>query len=231
VKKCSIPSTHAEREITVRSHKHYFTPFPSLSPFSQMNRITDWGMNTLAAHGLEELFSSCAVVSVFQLWWEIVLGVTYLPYQLCHCVFFLVAAGNSFGLHRSVFWLWREIVLGVTYVSTISVVLLCKLFWLRQEIIFGCTVSKKDSYSVSLIERESAIKCVYFVRSNTLLLCISLLCIYLLYRTEPQTHRLDHFLKFPELSGQVAICRIPSKNTDRKITNLSGKHSFAHSVS
>jgi hypothetical protein len=58
---------------------------------------------TLAAHGLEELFSSCAVVSVFWLWREIVLGVTYLPYQLCCCVFFLVAVKNSFGLHRSVF--------------------------------------------------------------------------------------------------------------------------------
>ncbi len=64
--------------------------------------------------GWRIFFSSCAVVSVFLLWREIVLGVIYLPYQLCHCVFFLVAAGNSFGLHRSVFWLWREIVLGVT---------------------------------------------------------------------------------------------------------------------
>jgi hypothetical protein len=61
----SIPSTHAERKITVRSHKHSFTPYPSLSPYRQMNRITDGGTNTLAARGLEELFSSCAVVSVF----------------------------------------------------------------------------------------------------------------------------------------------------------------------
>jgi hypothetical protein len=106
-----------------------------------------------------------------------------------------------------------------------------QVFWLWQEIIFGCTVSKKDSYSVSLIERESASKCVYFVRSNTLLLCISLLCINLLYRTDPQAHRLDRFLKFPELSDQVGISRFPSKNADRKITNLSGKHSFTHLVS
>ena len=84
--------------------------------------------NTLATRGLEEHFSSCAVVSVFWLWWEIVLGVTYLPYQLCHCVFFLVAAGNSFELHRSVFWLWREIVLGVIYLPTIPVVPLCQFF-------------------------------------------------------------------------------------------------------
>ena len=78
--------------------------------------------------GLEELFSSCAVMSVFWLRWEIVFGVTYLPYQLCRCVFFLVTAGNSFGLHRSVFWLWQEIVLVVTYLSTIPVLLLCQFF-------------------------------------------------------------------------------------------------------
>ncbi len=104
------------------------------------------------------------------------------------------------------------------------------VFLSQREIVFGCTVSKKGSYSVSLIERECASKCVYFVRSNTLLLCISLLCFYLLYRTDPQTHRLDGFLKLPELSGQVEIRRIPSKNADRKITNLSGKHYFTHLI-
>ncbi len=51
---------------------------------------------------------------------EIVLGDTYLPYQLCRCVFFFVAAGNSFRLHRSVFWLWREIVLGVTSLPIVT---------------------------------------------------------------------------------------------------------------
>jgi hypothetical protein len=52
------------------------------------------------------------------------------------------------------------------------------------------------------------------------------------YRIDPQTHRLlDHFFKFPELSGQVGISSIPSKNADAKITNLSGKHSFTHLVS
>ncbi len=67
-------------------------------------------------------------MSVFQLWRETVLGVTYLPYQLCPCVFILVVAGNSFGLHRSVFWLWREIVVGVTYLSTIPILPLCQFF-------------------------------------------------------------------------------------------------------
>ncbi len=78
--------------------------------------------------GWRNFFSSCAVMSVFWLWWEIVLGVTYLPYQLCRCVFFFVTAGNSFELHRSVFWLWQEIVLVVTYLSTIPVLLLCQFF-------------------------------------------------------------------------------------------------------
>ncbi len=118
----SIPSMHAERKITIYSYKHSFTPYPSLSPYSPTDRITDGGTNTLAARRLEEL------MSVFCFWWEIVLGVTYLPYQLCRCVFFLVAVGNSFGLHRSVFWLWREIVLGVTYLPSIPVVPLCQFF-------------------------------------------------------------------------------------------------------
>ncbi len=65
----------------------------------------------------------------------------------------------------------------LTYHSSCAVV---SVFWLRQEIVIGCTVYKKDSYLLSLIDRESASKCVYFVRSNTLLLCNSLLCIYLL---------------------------------------------------
>jgi hypothetical protein len=65
VNNCIIPSTHAERKITVRSHKHSFTPHPSLSPYSPTDGMTDGGTNTLAVRGLEELFSSCAVVSVF----------------------------------------------------------------------------------------------------------------------------------------------------------------------
>ncbi len=52
---CSIPSTHAERKTTVCSHKHSFTPFPSLSPYRQTDGMTDRGTNTLAARGLEEL--------------------------------------------------------------------------------------------------------------------------------------------------------------------------------
>ncbi len=173
---------------------------------------------------------------------------------MCYCVRFLVVAGHIFqvlltqhtscvvvsffGCGRKQFWVAQIsflVVAGnsfrcyfITYHTSCAVV---SVFCLRRETVFGCTVSKKDSYLVSLIEGESASKCVYFVRSNTLLLCSSLLCIYLLYRTDPQTHRLDHFLKYPDFSGQVGISRIPSKNANRKITNHSGKHSFTHWVS
>ncbi len=37
----SIPSIHAERKITVRSHKHSFTPYPSLSPYGRTELLTE----------------------------------------------------------------------------------------------------------------------------------------------------------------------------------------------
>ncbi len=222
---------HAERKYSVCSHQHSFTPYPSLSPYSQTDRITDRGMNTLAARGLEDFF--------FQLYccvsFLVVVGNSFRCYLptipvVPLCIFFIVA-GNSFWVALISYL----VVAGNSFRCYLLIYhtscAILSVFLLRRKIVFGCTVSKKDFYSVSLIERNSASKCVYFVRSNTLLLCISLLCIYLLYHTDPQIHRLDCFLKFPELSGEVGISRIPSKNTDRKITNLSGKHSFTQSVS
>ncbi len=90
--------------------------------------MTDGGMNTLAARGLEELFFQLSCCVNF----SVVAGNSFRCYLptipvVPLCLFF-VAAGNSFGLHRSIFWLWREIVLGVTYVSTIPVVPLCQFF-------------------------------------------------------------------------------------------------------
>jgi hypothetical protein len=90
---CSIPSMHAERKITVCSHRHSFTPDPSLSPY----RWTEKQIHLLCM-GWRNFFP-VVVLCQFWLWWEIVLDVTYLPYQLCHCVFF---------------WLWWEIFLGCT---------------------------------------------------------------------------------------------------------------------
>ncbi len=75
----SIFSKHAERKITVCSHRHSFTPFPSLSPYRQTDRITDGGMNTLPARGLEEPFVPAVLLYQFcGFWQEIGFGVTYL---------------------------------------------------------------------------------------------------------------------------------------------------------
>ncbi len=145
--------------------------------------MPDRETNTLAMRGLEELlFQLCCFVT-FLVVAEIVSGDTQLPYQLCRCVFFccggkqflvaqvsfLVVAGKRF---RCYF---------LTYHTSCAV---ASVFWLRREIVFGYSVSKKDSHSVSLIARRTTSKCVYFVRSNTLLLCVSLLSIYLLYQKD-----------------------------------------------
>ncbi len=61
----SIPSMHAERKITFCSHKHSFTPYPSLSPYSPTDRITDRETNTLAAYGLEDLFFPVVLLCQF----------------------------------------------------------------------------------------------------------------------------------------------------------------------
>ncbi len=124
----SISSTHAERKITICSHKHSFTPYPSLSSYSWTDRITDRETNTLTAHGLEELFSSCAAVSVF----FVVAGNRcrcYLPtipvVQLCLVaqISFLVVVGKSVRCYLLTNHTSCAIVVGI---------------------VFGCTVSKKD---------------------------------------------------------------------------------------
>ncbi len=78
--------------------------------------MTDRGTNTLAVHGLEELFFQlCCCVSVFWFWWEISFGVTYVHRVQYSC-----------GV-RLVFWFWREIVLVLhTYVVYNTVVRLCQ---------------------------------------------------------------------------------------------------------
>ncbi len=136
-------------------------------------------------------FQLCCCVSFFCFWQEIVLGVTYLPstyHTSCAVVSFFGCGGKQFWVAQISFLVVAENSFRcylLTYHTSCAIV---SVYWLRREIIFGCTVSKKDSYLVSLIERESASKCVYFIRSNIYLLCISLLCIYLLYRIDPESH-------------------------------------------
>ncbi len=65
---------------------------------------------------------------------------------------FLVVAGKSF---RCYF---------LTYHTSCAIVVV-SVFWLQWEIVFGYSVSKKDSYSVSLIERQTASKGVDYTSS------------------------------------------------------------------
>ena len=85
-----------------------------------------------------------------------------------------------------------------TYLVYNTLVWLCQFFLLWWEIVlwreivlkmrtsfdFLWAVSTKKSYWVILLWSDSL--CVYFVRPNTLLLCIFLFCIFLLYWTDPQ---------------------------------------------
>jgi hypothetical protein len=111
-------------------------------------------MSILAARGLEELFSSCAVVSVF----FVVAGNSFrcylptipdVPLCLVAQVSFLVVVGKGFRCY---------LLTNHTSCAIVSVF----LFW--REIVFGCTVSKKDSYLVSLRERGSVYLSLYCLR-------------------------------------------------------------------
>ncbi len=113
----SIPSKHAERKITFCSHKHSFTPYLSLSTYSQMDRITDRETNTLAVHGLEELF-----------------------FKLCCCVSFLVVVGNNFRCYiPTIQWRNKYTCCVLAGGTVFPVVLLCQFFGFWQEIGFGVT--------------------------------------------------------------------------------------------
>jgi hypothetical protein len=80
---------------------------------------------TLAACGLEELFSNYAVVSVFGSGGKEVLVLhTYVLRVQYSCGVVLV------------FWFWQEIVFGVTYVLSVQYsCAVVSVFWLWQEIV------------------------------------------------------------------------------------------------
>ncbi len=140
--------------------------------------------------GWRNFFSSCVVVSVFGFWQEIGFGLTYVSRLQYSCGVVLV------------FWFWQEIVFGITYVLTVQYTCaVVSVFWLWWEIVlwreivlkmrtpfdFLWAVSTKKSYWVRWVTiLWSDSQCVYFVRPITLLFCIFIFCIFLLYRTDPQ---------------------------------------------
>ncbi len=96
-------------------------------------------------------------------------------YLLCT---YLLRVQHSCGVVL-VFWFWQEIVFGVTYVLSVQYsCVVVSVFWLwweivLQKILLGCFL-------------WSASRCVFFIRPNTLLLCIFLFFIFLLYCRDPQ---------------------------------------------
>jgi hypothetical protein len=146
-----------------------------------MDRMTDRLLIHLLRMGWRNFVSSCAVVSVFWFWREIGFDVTYvltvqyscgvvlvfrLSWEIIFGVIYVFRAQYSCAV-VSGFWLWREIVLKM-----------------RTPFDFLWAVSTKNSYWITLLWSVS--RCVFFVRRTTLLLCISLFCIFLLYLIDPQ---------------------------------------------
>ncbi len=85
----------------------------------------DREMNTLAARRLEELFSSCAVVSVF--------GSGRKQVLVVHTCVHIVQYSCGIVL---VFWFWREIVFGVTYVLRVQYsCAIVSVIWLWRDIV------------------------------------------------------------------------------------------------
>ncbi len=113
----------------------------------------------------------CGCVS-FQFWREIGFGFTYLctqsTIQLWCCVSF---------------WSWWEIVIDVTYVLSVQYsCAVVSVFWLWRDIFQNeNTIVQKILMGYFIMIRQPM--CV-FIRPNTLLLCIFLFCIFLLYHTD-----------------------------------------------
>ncbi len=171
----SIPSTHAERKITNFSVKHSFTLYPSLSPYSQTESLTEEQIHSLHV-GWRNFFPVVVlcqflVLAENRFWFYILM---YLEYKYsCGVVL--------------VFWFWRETLFGVTYVFNVQYsCAVMSVFWLWREIDLKMRTRfyKKKSYWVTLLWFAS--QCVYFIRPTTLLLCIFLFCIFLLYHTDSQ---------------------------------------------
>ena len=104
--------------------------------------------------GWRNLFSSCAVVSVFGSGGEQVL--------VLHTIYVLRVSHHTVVVLCQFFWFWREIVFGVTYILSVQ---------------YSCAVVfLKNDYSVSLFQRNNSLANVCFsLNPNFLLLRISFL--------------------------------------------------------
>ncbi len=103
--------------------------FAQISTLETCKKQTSYPYITLVARGLEELFSSCAVVSVF---WFLA-GNRFWCYLFTYLEYNTVVAGCGIVL---VFWFWWEIVFCFTYVLSVQYsCAVVSIFWLWQEIV------------------------------------------------------------------------------------------------
>ncbi len=93
----SIPSTHAERQITDLSVKHSFTLYPSLSSQTDHRQRNEYTHFAWAGGTFFPVVLLCQIFVLAGIrFWLYILLCTYSSIQLWCCVFFLVLAGNSF---------------------------------------------------------------------------------------------------------------------------------------
>jgi hypothetical protein len=123
---------------------------------------------------------------------------TYCTIQLCGCVSSWFWREISFGFTYTyvlrvqyncgvvlVFWSWREIVIDFMYLFSVQYsCAVVSVFWLRQEIVLKMRTRfyKKILLGYFIMIRQPM--CVFRRPNTTLLLCIFLFCIFLLYCTD-----------------------------------------------
>jgi hypothetical protein len=85
------------------------------------------------------------------------------------------------------FWFWWEIVVGVTYVFRVQYsFLVVSVFWLWREIVLKMRTCFYKKILLGYFFYDPLADVCFFIRPNTLLLCNTLICIFLLYCTDPQ---------------------------------------------
>ncbi len=120
----SIPSTHAERKITNLSDYHSFTPYPSLSPYSPIDGITEEQIHSLRM-GWKNFFPDLLLCQFF-----VLAGNRFRFYILTYLEYNTVVALCYF------FWFWWEIGFGVMYVLSVQYsCAVVSVFWLWREIV------------------------------------------------------------------------------------------------
>ncbi len=123
--------------------------------------------------GWGNFFSSCAVVSVF--------GSGEKQVLVLHTQ--VLRVQYSCGI-VVVFWFWREIVFGVTYILSVQYsCVVVSVVWLWREIVLKMRKPFEFLFRYFIMIRQPM--CI-FHKTNTLLLCIFLFFIFLLYRADPQ---------------------------------------------